>query len=512
MKTPRLEFKCVSKRFGSVQALNGVSFTVARGSVHGLLGENGAGKSTLLKCLSGVYPPDSGTILIDGQSLSFSGPCSSRNAGIAMIHQELQYVPEMTVAQNLFLGCPIAKFAGILSDRVAQQAAAAKILHDFDPTIDPAQRISELRVAQKQLVEIARARIKDARVVAMDEPTSSLSKSEFEKLVILIDRLTEDGISVIYVSHRMDEIFRCCHFSTILRDGALVETVAMNQVTRDDLVQRMVGRTLKQVGHKSFAQREVALDVRGLARRPAVQPSSFSLHKGEVLGIAGLVGAGRTELLRLIAGLDAPSAGEVRVGDRRVPGHDVAAAIHAGISLLPEERKREGIIPMRSIASNIALPSLYRFSSAGLVHKGRVHKMAQRIMSELKLRPLNTKRYISAFSGGNQQKAIIARWLAAGAEVLLFDEPTRGIDIGAKSAIYALIENLASQGKALIVVSSELSELLRVADRVLVMCEGEITADLPENQITEEAIMHAAIPGYNADNRGRQQKSHRQAQ
>lgn len=495
MDTPRLEFNGVSKRFGPVQALDNVAFSVAPGKVHGLLGENGAGKSTLLKCLSGVYVPDEGAISVDGVPLSLAGPLSARNAGIAMIHQELQHVPELSVAQNLFLGRPITTFGGLFTDRAAQEKAAAQFLEELDPSIDPGQRIADLRVAQRQLVEIARALIEEAKVVAMDEPTSSLTPSEFEKLVVLIERLAASGVAVIYVSHRMDEIFRLCDTSTILRDGTLVDTVEMPDVSRDDIVQKMVGRTLVHAEHKSFATEEPVLEINGLSRLPVVSPCSFDVRKGEVLGIAGLVGSGRTELLRLIAGVDAPSDGTVSVHGKEVPSHDVGAAIRAGIGLLPEERKRDGIIPMRSIASNLALPSLPKFSRAGLVQDRRVQDTAETHMREMDLRPFDVNRPIAAFSGGNQQKAIIGRWLAAGADVLLFDEPTRGVDVGAKAEIYALIEQLASEGKAIVVVSSELPELFRVADRVLVMREGEISAELPRAEMTEEAIARAAIPG-----------------
>lgn len=495
MSTPRLEFANVSKRFGPVQALDDVSFRVAPGQVHGLLGENGAGKSTLLKCLSGVYTPDNGVISVNGTPLRLTGPLSARKSGIAMIHQELQHVPELSVAQNLFLGRPMTRFGGLFTDRTAQEQEAARVLEGLDPSIDPGQRIADLRVAQRQLIEIARALIEDAQVVAMDEPTSSLAPAEFEKLVLLIQRLAENGVSVIYVSHRMDEVFRLCHTSTILRDGALVETVEMGSVSRDDVIRRMVGRTLMHAEHRSFVTDTPVLKVDGLARAPIVKPCSFTVHRGEVLGIAGLVGSGRTELLRLIAGVDAPSDGHVLVGDNAVPPNDVRASIRAGIGLLPEERKRDGIIPMRSVAANVALPSLPKLHRGGVVQSARLHREAETYMREMDLRPFDVKRPVVAFSGGNQQKAIIGRWLSAGAEVLLFDEPTRGVDVGAKAEIYALIERLASEGKAIVVVSSELPELFRVADRVLVIREGEISADLPRHDMTEEAIARAAIPG-----------------
>ena len=492
-ETYRLKLANIGKSFGPVRALDGVDMQVKRGTVHGLLGENGAGKSTLLNILSGVFPPSSGHVEIDGVRVVGQGPVAARRAGIVMIHQELQHVPELTVAQNMFLGRPI-RSGGLFVARRAQERAAAEALAPLDPSIDPSVPIRTLKVAQRQIVEIARAMMEDAKVLAMDEPTSSLTPAEFERLAVLIADLAAKGVSIIYVSHKMDEVFRVCDTATILRDGRKVTDVVMSETSESAVIARMVGRELAAAEHKGFAQDDVVLEVSGLSRGTAVRDASLKLHRGEVLGISGLVGAGRTELLRLIAGVDKPDAGEIRLKGKPLSLGNPRIAIASGFGLLPEERKREGIIARRSVRSNIALPSMRRFSRFGFVRRKAVTKESQALMSDLNLRPLNIERPIGQFSGGNQQKAIIGRWIAAGAQILLFDEPTRGIDVGAKAEIYALIERLAAEGRSMIVVSSELPEILRVADRVLVMREGRIAGVLERNSLSEEAIVALAVP------------------
>lgn len=490
----RLKLSNIGKSFGPVRALDGVDMTVSAGTVHGLLGENGAGKSTLLNILSGVFEPSSGHVEIDGQRVVGKGPVAARKAGIAMIHQELQHVPELTVAQNMFLGRPLRTAGGLFVARRDQERAAAAALAPLDPSIDPSAPIKTLKVAQRQIVEIARAMMEDAKVLAMDEPTSSLTPSEFDRLAALIADLAAKGVSIIYVSHKMDEVFRVCDTATILRDGRKVADVAMRETSESAVIARMVGRELAYAEHKSFARKEVVLEVAGLTRGEAVRNASFNLHRGEVLGISGLVGAGRTELLRLIAGVDHPDSGEIRLEGKALPLGNPRSAIASGFGLLPEERKREGIVARRSVRSNIALPSMGRFSRWGIVRRCQIAKESEALMRDLNLRPLNIERPIGQFSGGNQQKAIIGRWIAAGARILLFDEPTRGIDVGAKAEIYALIERLAAEGKSMIVVSSELPEILRVADRVLVMREGRVSGILERGQLSEEAIVKLAVP------------------
>ncbi len=491
---PRLHLEGISKQFGVVRALGGVSMTVGPGEVHALLGENGAGKSTLLRILSGVLQPDAGTIEVDGRRIAPRGPVAARSAGIAMIHQELQQVPELTVAQNMFLGRPLTSAGGLLVSRRAQERRAREVLARLDPGIDPSVPIKRLKVAQRQIVEIARAVMEEARIIAMDEPTSSLTPSEFERLVVLIEALAQGGVSIIYVSHKMDEVFRLCARATVLRDGQLVDVLDLAQVGEEAVVARMVGRRLAAAVHRSHRTGDVMLSARGLTRGAQVMGASFDLHRGEVLGISGLIGAGRTELLRLVAGVDRPSSGEVVMDGTALPGGNVRAAIEAGIGLLPEERKRDGIVPGRPITMNVGLPSLGRFARAGLVRRGALRGETRAMMQRLDLRPLAIDQAIRNFSGGNQQKAIIGRWIMTGARVLLFDEPTRGIDVGAKAEIYSLIEALAAEGRGIIVVSSELPEILRLADRVLVMREGRISASLEREALSEEAIVAHAIP------------------
>jgi ribose transport system ATP-binding protein len=491
---PRLALNNIDKSFGAIKVLHGVSMTVQPGETHGLLGENGAGKSTLLNILSGVFSADAGSIQIDGAPVNITSPRSASEAGIAMIHQELQQVPELTVAQNIYLGAALCRFGGLLVDRTRQEAVARRLLAPLDPTIDVTAPVKDLRVAQRQLVEIAKALRANAKIIAMDEPTSSLTPAEFEKLVQVITNLTEQGVSVIYVSHKMDEVFRVCQSATILRDGRLMAEVPIPATPVRQVIETMVGRELAHVSHHSHATSEMVMRVRDLSRGGAVQDASFDLHAGEVVGIAGLVGAGRTEFLRLIAGVDKADRGTVEVGGVTLPQAGPRARINAGLGLVPEERKRDGIISHRPVASNVGLPAMRQFSRAGLIQSGKLKSRAEALMREVNLRPLDVTRPIGSFSGGNQQKAIIGRWLAAETKIFLFDEPTRGIDVGAKAEIYDLIEKLAAEGRAIVVVSSELPEVIRVSDRVLVMREGRIAAELTGPEITEANIARNAIP------------------
>ena len=491
---PRLELCGIVKSFPGVRALGGVSLSVRAGEAHALLGENGAGKSTLLGILSGVQRADEGTIRIDGREVAIRAPADARAAGVALIHQELQHVPALSVAQNLFLGRPRTRMGGLIVDRRAQEEATRAVLADLDPGIDPAARIGGLRAAQRQVVEIARALLEEARVIAMDEPTSSLAPAEVARLAALVRRLTDRGVAVVYVSHKLAEVFAICARATVLRDGAVVGAVDLAETTPERVVAMMVGRELDARRHRSHATAEPVLRVEALSGGP-VRDVSFTLHRGEILGVSGLVGAGRTELMRLIAGADRPVAGRVEIDGRAVAQGRPRAAIRAGLGYLPEERHRDGIVRGRSVASNLALPSMARFAPRGIVRAGVVRETAVRILSGLKLRPLDVDRAIGTFSGGNQQKAIVGRWLAAEARVLLFDEPTRGVDVGAKAEIHALIEGLAEEGRAIVVVSSEMPELIRLADRVLVMRDGRIAAELARGEITEGSLAAHAVPG-----------------
>ncbi|MEM6159316.1 sugar ABC transporter ATP-binding protein [Erwinia sp. P6884] len=493
MEQYRLMMRGINKTYGSAVALQDVDFFVKPGEVHALIGENGAGKSTLLNILSGVRAADNGEISVNGQQVQMKSPLSARHAGIAMIHQELQHVPELSVAQNMFLGRPLTKVKGCWVDKQGQVERAKLILKQLDPTIDPNEPIKNLKVSQQQIVEIARAMLDDAKIIAMDEPTSSLTPTEFDRLAELIADLKSMGVSLIYVSHKMNEIFRVCDRATIMRDGRQVGVVNIADEDEESIVAKMVGRKIEKLEHNAYVTDREVLRVENLARGSHVLPASFTVRAGEVLGIAGLVGAGRTELLKLIAGIDKRSSGTVQVNGSAVPNHNVSAAIRAGIGLVPEDRKKEGIIKERAVKLNMALPSMRNFTLGGLIKKEKLNRVAHEVMSELNLRPLDIEKTIGTLSGGNQQKVIIGRWVAADAQVFLFDEPTRGIDIGAKSEIYNLIEKLARAGKAIVVVSSEMTEIMRISDRVLVMREGKITKELTGSAITEENIARYAI-------------------
>ena len=494
---PRLRFETISKSFPGVRALSDVSFDVMPGEIHGLLGENGAGKSTLLRILSGVFRPTSGSIFVDGEVVAFRKPLDARGAGIAMIHQELQQVPHLSVAQNMFLGHPLTTAGGLFVSRREQERRAGEALAMIDPGIDPAASISTLKVAQRQIVEIGRALLDKAKIIAMDEPTSSLTPSEFERLAEVITSLSASGVSIIYVSHKMDEVFRICERASVMRDGKLVGRVDMQTASHQDVITMMVGRELMQEQHVSHATTTVKLEARDLSSATKIRNASFRLHRGEVLGIAGLVGSGRTELLRLLAGVDRLSAGSIEIDGKPVSLTNPREAISAGIGLVPEERKREGIIPVRSVTINMALASLGSFSKGGIIQNGKLRRTAQDLLRRVNLRPFQLDRPIRLFSGGNQQKAIIARWLANRSQILLFDEPTRGIDVGAKAEIYHLIEALAADGHSIIVVSSELPEVIRLSDRVLVMRDGKIAAEIAREHLSESAIVAHAIPGAN---------------
>jgi ribose transport system ATP-binding protein len=487
-----LELEGISKAYPGVNALTDVGMSVAPGEVHALLGENGAGKSTLLKVLSGVIAADAGAVKIDGRLVNIHTPRAARDAGIAMIHQELQQVPELTVAQNMFLGRSLA-WGGVINDHARMRKLAREHLAKLDGSIDVAAKIGTLRVAQRQLVEIAKATLFDARIIAMDEPTSSLAPREFEKLVRVIDDLSKLGVVVIYVSHKLDEVYRVAGAATVLRDGRKVGDVDLSKVKEAELVSLMVGRGVSAKKRISHVQPPVLLKVENLSRSTVVQGATFDLRYGEVLGIAGLVGSGRTELVRLIAGIDKQTAGSIAIEGKAVAFNSAREAISAGIALLPEDRKKEGIVPMRSVRSNAALPNFREFSRAGFVRSSALRAKTRELAEKVNLRPLATERRIALFSGGNQQKAILVRWLMANARVMIFDEPTRGIDVGAKEEIYHLIETLAAEGRGVIVVSSELPEILRVSDRVLVMRAGRVAGELSHDEASQEAIMALAF-------------------
>ncbi|MES2692174.1 MAG: L-arabinose ABC transporter ATP-binding protein AraG [Verrucomicrobiota bacterium] len=493
--TAALAFDQLAMEFPGVKALQGVSFEVQAGSVHALMGENGAGKSTLLKILSGAYRPSGGTVRIDGQPRVFEHTKDALEAGVAVIYQELHLIPEMSVAENLFLG-HLPQRGGLVK-RAELAAAARKQLELIGEVIDPDTKVGRLPLAQRQMVEIAKALTRGARIIAFDEPTSSLSDREVRRLFAIIRDLKARGCAILYVSHRMEEIFELCDTITILRDGNHVETADLSVITRDQVVQRMVGRELADIyNYTPRAHSGPGLAVAGLEGPGLAEPCTFEAAAGEIFGFFGLVGAGRTELLRLIFGAVARTAGEISVMGQPVDVRSPRAAIHAGIVLCPEDRKKEGIVPVRSVLENVNLSTRRRKATAGtFINEAWEQSNAREKIEQLRVRTPSPQQLIRNLSGGNQQKVILGRWLSEPVvKVILFDEPTRGIDVGAKSEIYTIMQNLARSGVCVIMVSSELPEVLGVSDRIAVMRQGCIAAIVDRAEASESKLLKLALP------------------
>jgi L-arabinose transport system ATP-binding protein len=491
-----LEFDQVCKFFPGVKALNGVSFSARAGQVHGLLGENGAGKSTLLKILGGQYKPDGGRLLVDGRERHFSSAKDAIAAGIAIIHQELQYVPELTVAENVLLGRMPTRF-GLLDKKKAHRIVAEK-LAAIGVDLSPDARLADLSIAQRQMVEICKAIMQDAQVIAFDEPTSSLSHRETDILFRLVKELRANGRTLIYISHRLEELYELCDACTIFRDGRKIVTHdVMAEVPRDRLISDMVGRELSDIyDYRERAHGTPRLQVQGLNGQHVKGPQSFSVHGGEVLGFFGLVGAGRSELMRLLYNADTRSGGTVLLDGATVASGGPADAIAAGIVLCPEDRKEQGILATASVAENINISVRRNDLRGGLfLRHQREAALADEFIARLRIKTPNRQQEIRLLSGGNQQKVILARWLAEpGLKVLILDEPTRGIDVGAKNDIYRIIHEVAERGCCVIVVSSELPEVLGISDRVIVMREGAICGELPRAQASETEVLRLALP------------------
>ncbi len=491
--TSALAFRGVSMEFPGVKALDDVSFGVRAGSIHALMGENGAGKSTLLKILSGAQRATAGTVELAGRPADFAGTAGALAAGIAVIYQELHLVPGMSVAENLFLG-HLPQRAGFVR-RDELRAAARRQLERIGESIDPDTRVGRLPLAQRQMVEIAKALTRGARIIAFDEPTSSLSDREVQRLFAIIRELRDQGRAILYVSHRMDEIFALCDTITILRDGRHVTTAALADLDRAAVIRHMVGRTLADIyNYAPRPPRGPGLEVRALAGPGLAEPVSFAAAAGEILGCFGLVGAGRSELLRLIFGATPRTAGTVAVAGKELDIASPRDAIAAGVVLCPEDRKKEGIVPVRSVLENLNLSARRRRARAGFISEGWEHRNAAERIAQLRVRTPSPAQQIRHLSGGNQQKVVLGRWLAEPVAVLLCDEPTRGIDIGAKSEIYAILQDLARGGVCVVVVSSELPEVLGISDRIAVMREGRLVAVVPRAEATEESLLRLALP------------------
>jgi L-arabinose transport system ATP-binding protein len=493
---PRLQFEAVSKNFPGVRALSEVSFAAQAGQVHGLLGENGAGKSTLLKILGGQYRPDGGRLLLGGRECHFASAGDAIRAGIAIIHQELHYVADLTVTENVLLG-RLPRRLGFVDRRAARRLVSER-LQAMGVELDPDARLGGLSIAQRQMVEICKAVLQDAQVIAFDEPTSSLSHRETEVLFKLVRDLRADGRTLIYISHRLEELYALCDACTIFRDGRKVATHAvMAEVPRERLISDMVGRELSDIyDYRPRPLGAPRLRVRGLRGGAIEDAQSFSVQAGEVLGFFGLVGAGRSELMRLLYGADGRAAGEVLLDGEAVAAGGPSAAIEAGIVLCPEDRKEQGILAEASVAENINISVRRNELLGGLfLRHGREAARADAFIERLRIKTPHRRQQIRLLSGGNQQKVILARWLAEpGLKVLILDEPTRGIDVGAKNEIYGLIHEVAQSGCCVIVVSSELPEVLGIADRVIVMRDGRISGELPRHEASETAVLSLALP------------------
>jgi ribose transport system ATP-binding protein len=490
--TPVLEMRGITKRFNGVAALQNVNLTIYPGEVHALMGENGAGKSTLMKILAGAYIADEGEIFIDGRPANITDPSAARRAGINLIYQELNVAPNLTVAENIFMGSELRR--GQILDRGAMQTRATEVLQLLGASFTPSTLVSSLSIAEQQQVEIARALKDNSRILVMDEPTAALSDRETERLFEVIRTLRANGIAIIYISHRMEEVYALANRVSVLRDGQYVGSLDRDELSPDRLVQMMVGRPMQDFyehQHQSVVG-NVVLEVRNLTDGRKVQPTNLELRAGEIVGLSGLVGAGRTELSRLIFGADPKTGGEVWLNGKKLEIRSPKDAIAAGIGYVPEDRKDQGLFLEMSSSKNIILNTIDRDAKAGVINWRSVGIIADAAVRDLKIRLANLEVRAMDLSGGNQQKLLLARWLAIKPRVLLLDEPTRGVDIGAKSEIYRIVSDLAQSGVAILMVSSELTEIVGLSDRVLVMREGRLVGELggtTDRQITQENIM-----------------------
>ena len=486
-----LEMKNIDKRFSGVHALKSANIELKEGEVHALMGENGAGKSTLMKVLCGIHKRDGGDVVLFGNPVEFSSIKDSQDAGISIIHQELNMMNHLTVAQNIYIGREPMK-NGIYIDDKKMEQDAKELFDRIGVKIDPSVVLGTLTVGKQQMVEIAKAISRNSKILILDEPTAALTQVEVEELFKIMNDLREKGIGMIYISHRMDEINRISDRITVMRDGEYVGTLITKDTTKDEIVKMMVGRVIfgdKKEESNVPDDAPVVLEVKNLNRGKEIKNVNFQLKKGEILGFSGLMGSGRTEVARAIYGADEFDSGEIYINGNKVNIKTPEEAVKNGICYLSEDRKRYGLLLDKSVAENSVLASLDSYITAGWINDRKIDKDAKRENEKLKTKTPSMKQMLRNLSGGNQQKVIIARWLLKNSDIFIFDEPTRGIDIGAKSEMYALMEELASQGKSIIMISSELSEIQRLSDRVVVMCEGRITGTIDIKDATQEKIM-----------------------
>ena len=488
-----LSMKGITKSFSGVAALKNAALDLKAGEVVALMGENGAGKSTLMKILTGIYSKDSGEIQYMGQEVCFKGPAESEEAGISIVHQELNMMNDLTVAQNLFIGRE--EMNGFLIDDKKMNEKARELFKILKIDINPAEKIGNLTVGKQQMVEIAKAISSKAKVIIFDEPTAALTDSEIEELFKVIRDLKKQGTGMVYISHRMDEINVISDRVIVMRDGEYVGTLITKECSKDDIIKLMVGRAIfgePKIASNVAKDAPVVLKCENLNRGKAVKDVSFELRKGEILGFSGLMGAGRTEVARLIFGADKKDSGKIFINGKEVTINPPQDAVAQGIGYLSEDRKRYGLIVDKSVEENTVISSLNDFVKGFFIDKAKSKEVSQKYVESLKTKTPSVSQLVKKLSGGNQQKVVIAKWLVKNSDILIFDEPTRGIDVGAKSEIYALMERLAKEGKSIIMISSELPEVLRMSDRVIVMCEGRITGILDIAEANQEVIMQSA--------------------
>jgi ABC-type sugar transport system ATPase subunit len=498
MVRPVLELRKVSKQFNGFYAIKNVDLTIYPGEVHCLLGENGAGKSTLIKTMAGVNSLEEGEYFVDNQLMDIKSPRDAQRHGVNIVFQELSLVPSLTVAENVFFGrLPKRGLKGMGQVNWSKLYKDTKgLLQEVGLEVDPRAKVKSLGVAQQQLVEIAKALSHDSKVIAMDEPTSSLSYHEIERLFVLIEKLKKRGVGIIYVSHKFDEIFRITDKITVLRDGEKVGEVVTSKTTSNELVSLMVGRTLKNLYPKVDTKPgKVMFEVKGITS-DKVKDVSFSVRKGEIIGFSGLMGAGRTELARAIFGLDVTTKGEIIVGDQKIPRNSCVKAVDIGIGYVPENRKEEGLVLTGSVRDNMSISVLKKMKMNWLLNKKKEEQLVDGAIDELSIKTRSPQQKITLLSGGNQQKVIIARWLIHDdLKVLILDEPTRGVDVGAKSEIYRLISEMAQKGIAVLIMSSEIPELLSMCDRIYVMKDGELVGEFGQSEASQEKLMNLAVGG-----------------
>lgn len=488
-----LTMKEIDKFFPGVHALDHVSFEVRKGEVHALMGENGAGKSTLMKVLTGIYKKDSGTIIYEGKEVEFHNTREAQNAGIVIVHQELNMLGHLTVAQNIFIGREFKK--GIAIDDKKMNEEARKLFDRLHIDIDPSETMSNLTVGKQQMCEIAKAISHDAKVIVFDEPSAALTETEIEELFKIIRDLRKQQMGIVYISHRMDEIKVITDRVTVMRDGTYVGTLITEECTKDDIINMMVGRVIyEDPKQKSMVAKDapVVLKVEHLNAGRMVQDVSFELHKGEILGFSGLMGAGRTETARAIFGADPKESGDIYINGKKVTINSPEDAVKCGIGYLSEDRKRYGIVVQKTVAENSTMATLEKYMKGLFIDKKAEREVSQEYVDSLDTKTPSINQLVVNLSGGNQQKVVIAKWLVRNCDILIFDEPTRGIDVGAKNEIYKLMNKLAEDGKSIIMISSEMTEILRMSDRIVVMCEGKKTGEIGIEEASQEAIMNMA--------------------